>query len=176
MDVTVDPLTKNDVDQADDIFRNAFATFLGIDKAKLWGDSEVLRTRWLAPNTRVIAARIGGRLVGSNVLTRWGSVGWFGPLTISPEHWDHGIAKALMTETERVFDAWRVTHRALFTFPQSAKHVGLYQKFGYWPQRLTPILSRHIDSGSRAPDACPKQPEFLRAASSGAIGDFPRNS
>lgn len=151
MDVTVDPMTPGDLDQADDIFRTAFATFLGIPKETLWGDSDAFRTRWRAPNTRVIAARFGGQLVGSNVLTRWGSVGWFGPLTISPEHWNHGIAKALMTETERIFDEWRVTHRALFTFPQSAKHVGLYQRFGYWPQRLTPILGRRADSGSSAP-------------------------
>jgi hypothetical protein len=30
----------------------------------------------------------------------------------------------------------------LFTFPQSAKHVGLYQKFGYWPRYLTAIMTR----------------------------------
>jgi len=148
MDVTVEPLTETDLDRADDIFRTAFATFLGLDKEALWGDSDAFRTRWRARNTRVIVARIDGQLVGSNVITRWGSLGWFGPLTIAPEHWDQGIAKALMVETERVFEEWRVTHRALFTFPNSAKHVGLYQRFGYWPQRLTPILSRVVDPGN----------------------------
>jgi len=29
----------------------------------------------------------------------------------------------------------------LFTFPHSAKHVGLYQKFGYWPRYLTAIMA-----------------------------------
>lgn len=29
---------------------------------------------------------------------------------------------------------------ALFTFPHSAKHVGLYNKFGYWPQQLTALF------------------------------------
>jgi len=147
MDATFETLAEADLDRADDIFRTAFATFLGLDKEALWGDSDPFRTRWRARNTHVIAARIDGQLVGSNVITRWGSCGWFGPLTIAPEHWDHGIAKALMAETEPVFDNWKVTHRALFTFPNSAKHVGLYQRFGYWPQRLTPILGRTLDPG-----------------------------
>jgi hypothetical protein len=42
----------------------------------------------------------------------------------------------------KVFDAWGLRHTGLFTFPQSAKHVGLYQKFGYWPRYLTAIMTR----------------------------------
>jgi hypothetical protein len=35
-----------------------------------------------------------------------------------------------------------VTQAGLFTFPHSPKHLGLYRKFGFWPQYLTPIMSR----------------------------------
>ncbi len=41
-----------------------------------------------------------------------------------------------------IFDKWGVQRTGLFTFPHSAKHVGLYQKFGYWPGYLTAIMTR----------------------------------
>jgi len=148
MDAILGPLTVGELDQGDEIFRSAFSTYLGVDKETAWGDSDLFRTRWRARNTQVIAARMDGKLVGSNVLTLWGSLGWCGPLTVGPERWGQGIAKTLMVETERVFEDWKVVHRALFTFPNSAKHIGLYQRFGYWPQRLTPILERRVDSTS----------------------------
>jgi hypothetical protein len=86
--------------------------------------------------------REGGRLIGSNVATRWGSFGFFGPLTVLPEYWDRGVAQRLLEATMTIFDRWGVRHTGLFTFPQSAKHVGLYQKFGYWPRYLTAIMTR----------------------------------
>ena len=145
MDVTVRALTDDDVTAADGIFRIAFGTFLGMpEPARAFGDSEMFRTRWRAPNTSVLGAWHDRRLVGSSVVTRWGSFGFFGPLTVAPELWDQGIAKALLVATEKVFDDWKVGHRGLFTFPQSAKHIALYQRFGYWPQYLTPIFERSV--------------------------------
>jgi hypothetical protein len=44
--------------------------------------------------------------------------------------------------TMAIFDRRGVRHTGLFTFAQSAKHVGLYQKFGYWPRYLTAIMTR----------------------------------
>ena len=49
-----------------------------------------------------------GRLVGSNFVTNWGSVGFFGPLTVDPECWSQGIAKRLMEPTVELFDAPQV--------------------------------------------------------------------
>lgn len=143
MEIRVGDLRPSDEDAADRIVRRAFGTFLGVpDPSTTFGSAELFRSRWRAPNTRVLAAYDGDELLGTNVLTRWGSLGWFGPLTITPERWDRGIATSLMRASEAQFDAWGVTHRGLFTFPQSAKHLGLYQRFGYWPGALTPILSR----------------------------------
>ena len=45
-----------------------------------------------------------------------------------------------------IFDRWGMQHTGLFTFAQSAKHVGLYQKLGYWPQYLTAIMTRFPDA------------------------------
>jgi hypothetical protein len=61
---------------------------------------------------------------------------------VLPEYWDRGVAQQLLEATTAIFDRWGVRHTGLFTFAQSAKHVGLYQKFGYWPRYLTAIMTR----------------------------------
>ena len=48
------------------------------------------------------------------------------------------------------FSRWRTTHACLFTFANSQKHVGLYQRFGFWPQFLTAILSKPVDQGRQS--------------------------
>ena len=97
-------------------------------------DCNLIAPRWRTTHVKVIAAREGGRLIRSNVATRWGSFGFFGPLTVLPEYWDRGVAKRLLEATMMaIFDRWCVRHTGLFTFPQSSNDVGLYQKFGYWP-------------------------------------------
>lgn len=40
----------------------------------------------------------------------------------------------------KIFNGWGLRHSGLFTFPHSAKHVGLYQKYGYWPEYLTAVM------------------------------------
>jgi hypothetical protein len=106
------------------------------------GDRNFMAPRWRAAHVKVIAAREGGRLIGSNIVTRWGSFGFFGPLTVLPEYWDRGVAQRLLEATMTIFDRWGLRHTGLFTFPQSSKHVALYQKFGYWPRYLTAIMTR----------------------------------
>jgi GNAT superfamily N-acetyltransferase len=32
----------------------------------------------------------------------------------------------------------------LFTFAGSPKHIALYQKFGFWPQYLTPVMTKDV--------------------------------
>jgi hypothetical protein len=50
-----------------------------------------------------------------------------------------------------LFAKWGTKHAALFTFAHSAKHVCLYQKFGFWPRYLTAIMSQTISPGSTSP-------------------------
>jgi hypothetical protein len=106
------------------------------------GDRDFMTPRLRSGHVKAIAARDGGRLIGSNVITRWGAFGFFGPLTVLPEDWDRGVAQRLLDATMTVFDEWGVRHTGLFTFAASAKHVGLYQKFGYWPRYLTAVMVR----------------------------------
>ena len=146
--VTTGPLRKTEVDEAARIVRLAFGTFLGIpDPLTFLDDRNFMTPRFRSPHVKVIAARDRGRLIGSNVVTRWGSFGYFGPLTVLPEYWERGVAQRLLEGTMKVFDDWRLRHTGLYTFPQSAKHVHLYQKFGYWPRYLTAILSRTPEPG-----------------------------
>ena len=146
--VTVRPLEEGDLGEADRIMRLAFGTFLGLpDPGAFMGDADYVRTRWAAEPTAALAAEVDGRLVGTNFVTRWGSVGFFGPLTVDPTLWDRGVARALLDETMPFFDRWGVTHAGLFTFPQSPKHLSLYQSYGFQPRFLTPVLARPLSTG-----------------------------
>lgn len=139
--VTIRSLREEDLDAADRIMRLAFGTFLGMpDPLKFMGDADYVRARWRADPAAVFAAELDGELVGTNFATRWGSVGFFGPLTIRPDVWDRGIAQQLLRPTVELFDKWGVRHAGLFTFASSTKHVSLYQKFGFWPRFLTCLM------------------------------------
>jgi hypothetical protein len=80
-------------------------------------------------------------LAGSNFATRWGSFGFFGPLTVRPELQERGIGRALIAAAMAQFDAWGTRQVGLFTFAQSAKHVALYQKHGFYARFLTAIMT-----------------------------------
>jgi len=141
--VVIRPLTEADLVDADRVFRVAFGTFLRApDPRQFSGDAEFVRTRWHADNHAAFAAVREGRLVG--FLTNWGSVGFFGPLTVDPACWNQGIAKRLMEPTVELLDSWGTRHAGLFTFAQSAMHVGLYQRFGFWPRFLTVVMSMPV--------------------------------
>jgi len=141
--IRVGPLRESELEEASRIVRLAFGTFLGLpNPLEFMGDRDFLTPRWHARNTVVLAAREDGRLVGSNAVTRWGSFGFFGPLTVAPDCWGRGVAQQLLSATMKVFSRWGVGRSGLFTFPSSPKHIGLYQEFGYWPGHLTAIMKR----------------------------------
>jgi GNAT superfamily N-acetyltransferase len=147
--VLVRPLAEEDLEEADRIFRVAFGTFLGaVDPERFFGDADFVRTRWRANPGAALAAEIDGRLVGSNFAGNWGSVGFFGPLTVEPTIWDRAVGRRLVEATMELFDEWGTAHVGLFTFPQSGKHVGLYQRFGFWPRFLTGIFSAPVKAKS----------------------------
>lgn len=143
MDIVVRPLEERDLPAADRIFRTAFGTFLGLpDPMTFMGDADLVFSRWRAAPSDAIAAEIDGELAGSMFVANWGSVGFFGPLTVRPEYWDRGVGRRLLDATMEKFERWGARHRGLFTFSHSPKHLFLYQKYGFHPRFLTAIMSR----------------------------------
>lgn len=162
--VKVGPLKAEELEEAERIMRLAFGTFLGLpDPTHFMDDRNFMTPRFHSKHVKMIAAREGGQLIGTNAVTVWGSFGFFGPLTVLPEYWDRGVAKRLLEETVRIFDESGVKHSGLFTFAQSAKHVGLYQKFGYWPRYLTAIMTRTPEKAGGEPILLSKLPKGRRA-------------
>jgi GNAT superfamily N-acetyltransferase len=144
-DVSIRPLHEGDLDGADRVMRIAFGTYLGApDPIMVFGDAEYVRPRFRAEPSWAFAAELDGEVVGSNFATRWGSYGFFGPVTVRVDLWDRGIAGRLMQPIMDLFDQWQVRQAGLFTFPQSPRHIGLYQKFGFWPQYLTPLMEKQL--------------------------------
>jgi GNAT superfamily N-acetyltransferase len=152
--VKVGPLKQAELEEADQIFRLAFGTFIGLpNPAEFMAGRNLVISRWHAPHVKALGARENGRLVGVNMTARWGSFGFLGPLIVLPEYWDRGIAKQLMDATVQLFDQQGLKGTGLFTFPHSIKHVGLYQKFGYWPSYLTALMKREPAAASAPPAA-----------------------
>jgi len=145
IDVSIRPMQDADLVEAGRILRLAFGTFIGVPDPEAFGaDREYVRTRWRNDPTTALVAEVDGKLAGSNFATQWGSFGFFGPLTVHPGFWDQHIAQRLLGPTMDLFAKWGVREAGLFTFAHSPKHIGLYQKFGFWPRFLTAIMAKGV--------------------------------
>ena len=144
-EITIRLLTEEDVPAARRISSLAFGTFLGLPEPEKFGaDVDYVGTRRKANPAGALAIEADGVLVGSNLVTNCGSVGYFGPLTVLPHYQDQGIGSRLMEATMELFAKWSVTHAGLLTFAQSPKHIGLYEKYGFWPRFLTAMMSKPV--------------------------------
>jgi RimJ/RimL family protein N-acetyltransferase len=153
---TVRPLGEIDLPDAQRIVRAAFGTFFGApDLENFWTDFDYIYGRHGAEHIASFAIDDeDGELAGSNFATRWGSVGFFGPLSIRPELWNRGLAQPLVGAASDAFQSWGLTHAGLCTFSHSTKHIWLYQKFGFYPRFLTALMAQpsaagRLPSGSR---------------------------
>lgn len=138
-------MRESDLAEAAKVFRIAFGTFLGLpDPDTFAADRDYVATRFRTKAGACLAAEIDGTFVGSNLVTIWGSFGFFGPLTVRPESWGKGVAQALLGPTVELFAERDVRDAALFTFVQSPKHLALYQKFGFWPGFLVGMMGKKV--------------------------------
>jgi predicted N-acetyltransferase YhbS len=143
--VLVRPMVDEDVDQADRVTRLAFGTYRGQpDPEAAFGDAELVRTRFRAAPDCAWVAEVGGAVVGTVLAAQWGTFGFFGPLAVHPDWWDRGIGSRLLEPVLDAFRSWELRQAGLFTFPSSAKHLGLYQKHGFWPRFLTAVLAKPV--------------------------------
>jgi GNAT superfamily N-acetyltransferase len=147
--VIVRPLVEADLDAADRIMRVAFGTVRGLpDPASSFGEAEFVRTRFRGAPDCAWVAEVDGVVAGSVFVAHWGSFGFFGPLTTHPDYWDRGIGSRLLETVVETFDGWELRQAGLFTFPNSPKHIGLYQKFGFWPRFLTAVMAKSPTTNS----------------------------
>jgi GNAT superfamily N-acetyltransferase len=153
MQIEIRRLPQRDVEEADRIIRLAFGAFLGIaDPVMMFSDRDFAHTRYAAAPDSAIAAYADGGFAGSNFITNWGSFGFFGPLSVHPQLWDQGVAQRLLQATMEWFEDSDCRHTGLFTFSHSPKHAALYQKFDYWPQYLTPVMSKEVVAAAQEND------------------------
>ena len=145
MEIRVRTLEERDLDEADRIMRLSFGTFLGLpEPMKMFGDTAIAHTRFRAAPDGALGAEADGKLVGSNFVANWGSFGFFGPLSVEPELWNQRVAQRLLDATIELFEKWGCRHSGLFTFGHSPKHIALYQKYDFWAQYLTPVMSKQV--------------------------------
>jgi GNAT superfamily N-acetyltransferase len=151
MDITVRPLSRQDLPEADRICRLAFGTFFRLpDPQSFMGDAALVGMRWNMSPEAALGAYVDDALVGSNIATSWGSFGFFGPLTVHPDFWGKGIAQRLLAATMDLFECWGTRQAGLFTVPESCLHIALYQRFAFWPQYLTAVMSRPVAGSAPA--------------------------
>ena len=148
MSLVIRPLAEPDLPQTWHIARTAFGNFFGApDREKFWTDLDLHYGRFRAAHVEAFVAEEDGTIVGSNFATRWGSVGFFGPLSTRIDLQNRGIGQSLAAAVCEVFARWQVSHAGLFTFAESAKHVHLYGKFGFHPRFLTALMTTPAQSG-----------------------------
>ncbi len=136
-------MVEADLEAANRVMRLAFGTFLNLpDPMQFMGDADYVYTRWRGDPGAAFCAEVEGVVVGSVFVGNWGSVGFFGPLTVHPDYWDRGVAQLLLRQVMECFGHWGTRHMGLFTFATSLKHVGLYRKFGFWPRFLTVLMEK----------------------------------
>src|SRR5690242_17577491 len=91
------PLEERDLPEAQRIMRHAFGSFFGVsDLDNFWTDFDYVYGRFGCEHTVAFAADEDGVLAGSNFATRWGSIGFFGPVSTRTDLWNRGIAQPLV--------------------------------------------------------------------------------
>jgi GNAT superfamily N-acetyltransferase len=144
-EIRIRRLEESELTEANRILRMAFGTFLKVeDSEALFPGRDPVSCRWRADPASAIAAEHVGKLIGTNFVSGWGTFGFFGPITVLPEYWDRKVAQLLLEQTMTVFDDWGISHRGLLTFPDSPKHIHLYEKYGFRAGHLIPVLSKDV--------------------------------
>ncbi|MBD2691137.1 GNAT family N-acetyltransferase [Anabaena catenula] len=153
MNISIRLLQEKELASAEHIFRLAFGTFIGLPKpTDFAGDKTYIPHRWKNNPQGAFAAEIDGKLIGSNLVTNWGSFASFGPLSVHPDFWNQGIAQRLIEPAISCFTQWNTQLAGINTFAQSPKHHALYQKFGFRLRFLTTILGKSVEQASPLPE------------------------
>jgi hypothetical protein len=69
------------------------------------------------------------------------------------------------------FETWGMRLAGPHTFANSAKHVDLYQRFGFWPQYLTAIMPKPVDPVGASTTARPRYSGIPGPERTGVLAD-----
>ena len=151
-DIVIRSLRAADLAAADTVYRLAFGTQFGLaDPLQFRGDTAIIRTRWTMDPRPCFAAIAGDRIVGSVIGTDWGSAFILGPLTVAPTEANRGIGRRLMSAIMAFVAQRRFPLTALYTLPNSPKHLHLYESYGFEAQRLTPVMAKTPAASAAVP-------------------------
>ncbi|HEV2162798.1 MAG TPA: GNAT family N-acetyltransferase [Stellaceae bacterium] len=151
-DIIVRSLRAADLAAANTVYRLAFGTQFGLaDPLQFRGDTAIIRTRWTMDPRPCFAAVAGNRVVGSVVGMDWGNAFILGPLTVAPAAANRGVGRRLMSAIMALVAERRFPLAALYTLPNSAKHLHLYESYGFEAQRLTPVMAKMPAAGAAVP-------------------------
>jgi len=148
-DVVIRPMVESDLEKATHVFRLAFGTFFQLpDPLSFAGTIDMIATRWTTDPGTAFVAESEGRVIGSVIGSHWGSQFVIGPLTVDPAFWRAGVARRLMTRIMDVSAERGARLTVLYTHPQSAMHIRLYESFGLLPFALTSVLGKSAGKAS----------------------------
>jgi hypothetical protein len=109
-------------------------------------------------------------MVATVATSRWGNFAVLGPLVVHPSHWNRGLGQRLTEASMADVTEWGCSRAGLFTFPDSTKHIGLYQKFGFRPQSLTAVMSKRLADHAGEPSGS-TMPESAEDPSDAVLGE-----
>lgn len=171
--LTIRAMRVSDLTAADRVFRLAFGTWFQLpDPMRFRGDAALFEPRLRANPDGGLVAEADGAIVGLGFASRWGSLGVLGPIAVLPDFWRQGVARQLMGPTLEIFARWQCRLAGLFTFPQSATHLRLYQDFGFWPRHLTPVMTKPVSAAAPVPGALSLATAPERASLAAACSDL----
>ncbi len=172
--VAIRPMAARDVAEAARISRLAFGTFMQApDLANFRLDLGTVETRFVTEPDLALVAESDGRLLGSIMGMGWGGQITLGPLSVDPEFWGKGVAR-LLTAAFMELPAVRVAPLvSLFTFPQSASHLRLYESFGFVSQYLTPVMAKapEVKGNARLFSALPRERQAAALSGCRAVAE-----
>lgn len=143
MPAAVRAMTEADIPACARINRRAFAAHFGLDNPDDFrAGADVIGPRLRAWPEAGLVLEDGGETVGAALMMKWGTVCILGPVMVDPDAQSRGHARQLVTRLTEIADDAKAAFTGLFTFPDSAKHVRLYEQFGFRLQRITAIMSK----------------------------------
>jgi GNAT superfamily N-acetyltransferase len=138
-------LEKGDQAKAESIFRTAFGTQVRYEDPEKFAPGYSLLGRFVGEPEGAFGGYIDEQLVAVAFCSSFGSLGVFGPAAVKPDLWGGGIGQQLVQKAIEYFQTQGITKIGLTTFPESAKHVAMYHKLGFYPRNLIAMMVKQLD-------------------------------